>query len=387
MPEKKTHEVSAMASFVNSLTNTFGVNSLLDIGSGKGYLSQVLAAYYDIPVLAVDSQAINRVGAEKREMNLSKRWNGLQRRAGDRAAGHAPSTNKQIKKQLKSTEAAGLDTSNNEKEEESERQLRRQVVHLTKFVTEDSDLATILCENLQLSDEVSKQQTHGIIGLHTCGNLAAASIKIFESCDSSRFICNVPCCYHHLDEHFYVNPFVDWATDPQFPMSSKLLKEKFWLGRNARMLAAQPLDRLATNFSLPTKSLLWRSILQVMFNKYAPDLSFKDQQIGRIASKSTDFVDYVRKAFKKVGIENKSNDLSDEEIQQSYSHYSNLYEKKLNGFYQFRLMFAPLVESIILVDRLLHLAENPAITNAHLVKLFDSNISPRSYAIVAVKKS
>lgn len=376
MPEKKTHEVCAMATFVNNLTTFLGVDSLLDIGSGKGYLSQVLAALYDIPVLAVDSQVINRVGAEKREENLTKRWDGLQRRAGDRADGIKPRTSKQLKK---------LGSHVTQQDQHLEKLEKRQVVHLTKFVTEDSDLSAILTENLHLNENT--EHAHGIIGLHTCGNLAAASIKIFLSSKKSRFICNVGCCYHHLDEHFFVNPFVDWSTDPQFPMSRKLMEKKFWIGRNARMLAAQPLDRLATNLSLPTKSLLWRSILQVMFRKYAPDLSFRDQQIGRIASKSKDFIDYTRKAFKKVGFENEINNLSDENIQEIYTSYNAQYERKLNAFYQFRLMFAPLVEAIILTDRLLFLSENPLIEKAYLVRLFDSNISPRSYAIVGIKKS
>ena len=33
-----------------------------------------------------------------------------------------------------------------------------------------------------------------------------------------------------------------------------------------------------------------------------PDLSFKDQQVGKVASKTKDFKDYAKKAFNKVGL-------------------------------------------------------------------------------------
>lgn len=54
------------------------------------------------------------------------------------------------------------------------------------------------------------------------------------------------------------------------------------------------------------------------------------------------------------------------------------------SFYQFRALFSLLIESIILTDRLLFLKENK-IENSSIVKLFDSTVSPRSYAIVAIK--
>ena len=90
------------------------------------------------------------------------------------------------------------------------------------------------------------------------GNLAPASIKIFANNPKSKFICNVGCCYHHITEEFYVNPNPeksDSETTAMFPMSEKLRSRKYWLGRNARNLAAQPLERLAAGAGLPSKSM------------------------------------------------------------------------------------------------------------------------------------
>ena len=82
-------------------------------------------------------------------------------------------------------------------------------------------------------------------GLHTCGNLAPASLRIFLANPTMKLCCNVGCCYHLLDEEFYTNPY-DENQDikpPNFPLSTILRERQFWLGRPARMVAAQPMDR------------------------------------------------------------------------------------------------------------------------------------------------
>ena len=93
----------------------------------------------------------------------------------------------------------------------------------------------------------------GLIGLHTCGNLAADSLRIFLTSPDIHFVCNVGCCYHHLHEEFYVNPYMAASevghrqANPRFPLSNYLRQKKFQLGKNALMVAAQPMDRLLAN--------------------------------------------------------------------------------------------------------------------------------------------
>jgi len=259
----------------------------------------------------------------------------------------------------------------------------------TLFVDTTTDLKSIFESNFQ---EIpgNEKQSLGLMGLHTCGNLAPDSLKIFLANPSIKFCCNVGCCYHHLDEEFYENPYKNKNetenTDekrPSFPLSDVLRERNFSLGRNARMIAAQPMDRLITNKQLPNRSLLWRAILQHILLKHKPDLGVDDQQVGRIASKCTDFYDYVVKCFKKLGIELQ---MTQDEIQNIYAHQSEEYGHKLNSFYQLRSIFTPLIEGLILLDRLTYMHQQPQIAEAHLTQLFDAYISPRCYAIIAIKK-
>lgn len=58
--------------------------------------------------------------------------------------------------------------------------------------------------------------------------------------------------------------------------------------------------------------------------------------------------------------------------------------KKLVLFYLIRLCLAQVIESLILLDRLMFLYEN-GFDKVYLVKLFDPVVSPRCHSIVAVK--
>lgn len=49
-------------------------------------------------------------------------------------------------------------------------------------------------------------------------------------------------------------------------------------------------------------------------------------------------------------------------------------------------MFAPMVESIVLLDRLLYLLEDNNNNVSTILPVFDSNISPRCHVIAARKK-
>ena len=120
----------------------------------------------------------------------------------------------------------------------------------TLFVDTQTDLKELFTNHFEIGGHDRVDETFGLIGLHTCGNLAANSLQIFLANDSIKFCCNVGCCYHLLSEEFYTNPYEEKSCDDQkpcFPMSKLLKEQKFSLGKNARMVAAQPMDRSINN--------------------------------------------------------------------------------------------------------------------------------------------
>ena len=70
----------------------------------------------------------------------------------------------------------------------------------TKYQEQHSPLADTVCM-------VNDMSVLGLVGLHTCGNLASSSLRLFIANPKVNFLCNVGCCYHLLEEEYSRNTF------------------------------------------------------------------------------------------------------------------------------------------------------------------------------------
>ena len=67
------HEVAILSDLIFRLSRILDVPMLVDLGSGKGYLSQILATFHNLEILAIDAKEGNTEGAMKRVQNLEVR--------------------------------------------------------------------------------------------------------------------------------------------------------------------------------------------------------------------------------------------------------------------------------------------------------------------------
>lgn len=118
---------------------------------------------------------------------------------------------------------------------------------VTVFVTQQTNLLNLVKELF----DCEECKHLALAGLHTCGDLAPACLRIFASKEEFSTMTNIGCCYHLVEEEYVYNPF--WTdVDPPlpagiqcgFPMSQFLHMQNFSLGRNARMLAAHAMERV-----------------------------------------------------------------------------------------------------------------------------------------------
>ncbi|XP_076861253.1 putative methyltransferase-like protein 25 isoform X2 [Brachyhypopomus gauderio] len=106
---------------------------------------------------------------------------------------------------------------------------------LTSYVTAQTELRTLIVE---LEEAV-------MVGLHTCGDLASSTLRMFGSEQELRAVCNVGCCYHLLSERFDPDGQECDVGVCGFPMSQYLREQACFCGRNARMSACLALERVA----------------------------------------------------------------------------------------------------------------------------------------------
>ncbi|KAJ8985704.1 hypothetical protein NQ317_014353 [Molorchus minor] len=279
MTSKKSHEVDILSFIAAAVKNISNTTHLIDIGDGKGYLSSMLALRHKIPVLGVDACAIKTNSAVQRVQKLSKIWKNL--------------------------------TTGN-KSEDTNAGLYKQV---TQFVDEKIDFSKLVSDVF-----LEKANGLGVVGLHTCGNLASSSIRIFNANHDIRTICNVGCCYNHIDEVFEEDPSISSKKGllrNGFPMSIHLKDKKFVIGRPARMVAAQSVDRILEKKQLPNKTIFYRALFEVLLENRGSSLPGR-RNVGRFRKGCSDFNDYVRQASKRLNVQL---DISDGEIKKVYEDY------------------------------------------------------------------
>lgn len=440
---KKSHEVEEMSHLCSWLCRSLCLDQVIDIGSGKGYLSQYLTLQYGLQVIGIDSSDTNTHGAKERSRKLTRHWKAFLRRAAEeKKKDGTVSTTKQgklIDKQMLPDSCDNLPSHDPAKVTIEERcktsvlssdrnRIELQQESLGISSTDHTDLQTHMAEGYSKnSDKYADVKGHTssfqpvtafvssatdlthlagtiadgdmegnlqqsdpflLVGLHTCGDLAATITKLFIDCPSAKAMCYVPCCYHFVSEEFEPRESRFWIEPPQpdqwgFPMSCYLKSKMVNIGRDAKMLACLAPERMDANGELPVRSLYFRALLQVLLKEHYR-IPTREEVVGKLANKCKDFVEYTRRALTKLGFD--PNKLSDEEINQYNLDYSEKTDL-LKVFTVARLAFSRMVESLLHIDKVCFLLEQPLVRSAVIVKLFDAVQSPRCYAIVAIKDS
>ncbi|XP_028610399.1 methyltransferase-like protein 25 isoform X3 [Grammomys surdaster] len=385
MNTKKSHEVQAMSELICSIADYCGLKQVIDMGSGKGYLSSFLSLKYGLNVYGIDSSNTNTHGAKERNRKLKKHWNlyHSQSRAESRAdaSGLPLKMPKELEvqkedaiepasSQVRNTEVSGL------------RKERRNATSRARDSSIYSPLTSFITADSQLHDIIEDLEDCLMVGLHTCGDLAPNTLRIFASKAEVKGVCSVGCCYHLLSEEFE-NQHKGYAKEKWgFPMCHYLKEERWRCGRNARMSVCLALERVAVGQGLPTESLFYRAVLQNIIKDHY-GISKCEQHVGKIYSKCSSFLEYVRMSLRKLGLDECK--VSEEIVMDYYEKYKPRMNE-LEAFNMLKVVLAPCIETLILLDRLCYLKEQEDIAWSALVKLFDPVQSPRCYAVIALKK-
>lgn len=272
----------------------------------------------------------------------------------------------------------------------------------THFITPQTDFIKLFSEHFDISTDDVPDLC--LTGLHTCGNLAPSCLRIYSENAQIEAMCNIGCCYHLLTEQFseFVYEKIRRERSPDskmrhtceqleeplentygFPMSQYLIERKTKLGRNARMLALQPVHRTVDKKEWPSNKMFFRALLEVLIQRKCPE--YLDRvEVGRMRKCET-FVEYARTASKRNPVLN-FDDITDDQLNQLYDEFSGE-QRFLDIYHLMRITVATIVENVLMLDRFLYLKELESGGDiSYLVRFFDPVVSPRTYGLIAIKK-
>lgn len=79
---KKKHEVEVLSAVVNSIANTVKAHAIVDVGAGQGYLAQVLSFQYQHSVVAIDASSHHGKVTNARAARIKKYYAAQMRKIG-----------------------------------------------------------------------------------------------------------------------------------------------------------------------------------------------------------------------------------------------------------------------------------------------------------------
>ncbi|OBZ90925.1 Protein RRNAD1 [Choanephora cucurbitarum] len=326
MSDKKVHEVELLSQLIKKVADQHNVSSIIDLGSGQGYLSRALAFECGFEVLAVDMSEVQTQGALRFDT-------------------------KALRAQGKAKEHPNLK-------------------HVTEKVTPEN-----ITEVLNRCGSSTDKQWL-VTGLHTCGDLSPMIFRLFAESQKVSCMVNVGCCYNAL-------------TNQGFPMSS-FLKNKsdmIHVGSTAKVLACHSPSRWHEEGIQCIRAFdnyYFRALLmELLVKKGLADIS-DPPRLGRIKQNKA-FVPFVKASLKRLKLP--ENTITEEEAQRHYLQAKERQvDKQFVALWILRGLLAPIIESIILMDRWLYLKEiNGQTSKVWMYPLFDLDASPRNMVYVASK--
>uniref|UniRef100_H3BAJ0 Methyltransferase like 25B n=1 Tax=Latimeria chalumnae TaxID=7897 RepID=H3BAJ0_LATCH len=423
---KKQHEIRQLGKLVKKLCDATGCQQVVDVGSGQGHLSRFLSFGFNLSVTGVEANRDLVTMAIKFDQELVCTLHKELKRATQlyhvlRYPYHIhiphhvvgwvnPSASWEEFLQLlqsgedesacckaKGPERQKPKVNCIEKVEANNPSLTLRNVFSNgadcsrgaKLTTKQSNVECLPASVLPL---FKPDEDFVLTGLHACGDLSVTLLRYFVSCPKAVAITSVACCYMKITTEEtpvpsgVVAPPLPFVMEPRqeadfgFPVSTwvrGLPGHK--LSYKSREVACHAIEDYMGRLKNKSKVLrthCYRAVLETIIRGIDP--AMKRQGIQTIKKvHELPFKEYARLGLERVGLD-PNIPLDDTLVESMLSH-----QEDVTTYFCLALLLAPLVETLILLDRMIYLQEEGF--QCELVPLFDPKFSPRNLVIVATK--
>ncbi|KAL5079102.1 hypothetical protein RYX36_007523 [Vicia faba] len=431
MNAKKRHEVEALSAVVSTVAESVRAHAILDVGAGQGYLAQVLAFQYQHPVIAIDACSHHGMVTDARAERIKKHYKSkMVKSRSDMQSLNIPKT---ITCRVLSIESlkALVETSLPADDLEQSMLKGENQEHKGK---------------LHCPSDANNRPPTVLAGLHACGDLSVIMLKTFLDCRDVKAVVSIGCCYNllseetsrdgesqcgfpmshavrstglslgksardlacqsaerwrSLDMHAGIHNFELHTFRAAFQMVlskyyPKVVMSTPSIGRKGKALRRQNQRRYTglelhlkgsachMRQSFPAESKTGGTFGSASENQTLPGEISSNESAGCEGTKTDNsfenFEKFCQSGLSHLGIK-RSNDVNLQSIWKEAEPFADL----VGPYWSLRAALGPLLETLILLDRLLFLQEQGSVLEAYLLPIFDPNISPRNVAIIAKK--
>lgn len=418
---KKQHEICKLGMLVKKLCGQTGCNQVVDVGSGQGHLTRYLSYGLGLKVTTVEADVALVKMASKFDRELEWTLEKEQKKSGSSLLPESHSAPCHLAgwvnsrapweafiKQLKPLDGVHEDDALTPdrpscKKLRASKHLRcpdavHKSLHL-KIQPQDFGeewSADTCCSRVRPQENVQYEHPDFVLtGLHACGDLSATLLRHFVHCPHVRAITSVACCYMKITTRENPNPpgLVRCPNTPSpdqelppsqfgYPMSSWVQglpeHQLSYVARERACHAIEDYTQRLRDQSEQLKSHCYRAMLEVFIKDTRPDMCRRGIQTIK-KSHLLPFTEYARLGLARVGLP--------PDLPLDPARVEALLEQqgRVVVYFSLSLLLAPAVETLVLLDRMIYLQENGV--DSKLVPLFDPNISPRNFVLVALKAS
>ncbi|GAB1599508.1 methyltransferase-like protein 25B [Argonauta hians] len=384
LSRKKKHEVTAMSTVVHKIASRANIHTLVDIGSGLGYVDHALSSTYGYDILGVECR---ENFAHKSEMRAAQF--DLQQLPSCKFSTCVLQLQQSDDCMQRLKEALG-----NHLQRHHQQTPATAPPSPSPPLTSPSPPPSALTPALVAPARSCADAPIMLMGLHCCGDLTPTVLNTFMQMHEACTLCCISCCYHKMDYSENQQRFTN------FPLSTKA-KQVFGLHEKetgnyhpyshlnvfALRLAAQQkkyqwLNQTEAQYEFSVKNVKLRGLLEILFLKEGIPHS---KQLCRVKKKC----DYSTPKSYIDAVLSKLQPLSGYQVDHLSKQFLQLHEDNEPNFQYIepitclQVLLQPVLETLVHYDRLAFLQENGC--QASLVPLFDEQISPRNIMIVAEK--
>ncbi|XP_054043798.1 LOW QUALITY PROTEIN: methyltransferase-like protein 25B [Rissa tridactyla] len=360
---KKQHEIRRLGKLLQRLSQATGCDHVVDIGAGQGHLSRYLAFGLGLSVTAVEGDSRLAATAQRfdREVlrELEKTGGPPPRRCRQTPPRHPPCP---LTPRAPRHVAGRLDPG----------------APWGEFLLPPDPPGQQPLARNPLGGAGGAEGGRRVLvtGLHACGDLSPALLRHFARSPSVAAVASVACCYMKL------------STPPQPPGCPLGYPLSAWvaglpgheLSYRAREAACHALEEYRGRLDGENDSLrvhCYRAVLETLIRAADPSKKHPGVQTVKKAH-ALSFPQYARLGLPRVGLDPAAVPLDSEAVGAMLEQ-----QHKVVAFFSLTLLLAPLVETLILLDRLLYLREQGF--QCALVPLFNPRFSPRNLVLVAAR--